>query len=120
MTDRVRDENINGDSPLAAGVAAVVVAAAAVPVVVIAAAAAAGDQQDQDDDPPAVVAAKHIVTTHNHYLRILLSDSPLIPCYSAALKMCGSRGGNWNFGHCIIPSAVVICPHYTNKRRKCQ
>ena len=72
MTDRVRDENINGDSPLAAGVAAVVVAAAAVPVVIIAAAAAAGDQQNQDDDPPAVVAAKHIVTTHNRYLRFLI------------------------------------------------
>ena len=88
LTDRVRDENINGDSPLAAGVAAVVFAAT-VPVVVIAAAATAGDQQNQDDDPPAVIAAKPIVTTHNRYLRNLLSDSLLIPWYSGNEKMCG-------------------------------
>ena len=85
LQNRVRNEMSAATyCPLAAGVPAVVIAAAAVPVVVIAAAAAAGDQQDQDDDPPAVVAAKPIVTTHNRYLRILLSGLPLIPWYSGS------------------------------------
>ena len=120
LTDRVRDENINGDSPLAAGVAAVIVAAAATPIVVITAAAAAGDQQDQDDDPPAVVAAKPIVTTHRYYLRNLLkrfaAHSMLFRCTKNVRR---NQVALTDFGHCIIPPLVVICLHYTNKRRKC-
>ena len=73
----------------AAAAVVVVVAAAAVPTAV-----AAAEDQKQDDDPPNIAAEASVVTTHRstsdfgNFLRALT----LIPCYSAAPKMCVRPG----------------------------
>ena len=51
-------------------------------------ATAIAEQDDQQDDP-AQIATAEIIVTHNRYLQILMAAEPLIPCYSAAAKMCG-------------------------------
>ena len=75
---------------LAAAAAIVVAAAAAVVAAPQSVAAAVAEQDDQQDDP-ADVAAAEIIVTHNTYLQVFFTAEPLIPCYSAGVKMCGMR-----------------------------
>ena len=76
--------------PLAAAAAIVIAAAAAVVAAEHRIAAAVAEQDDQQDDP-AQVTATEIIIAHNKYLQDFFTAEPLIPCYSAGVKMCGMR-----------------------------
>ena len=69
--------------------AAVIALAAAVVAAPQGIAATVAEQDDQQDDP-AQVTATEIIIAHNKYLQDFFTAEPLIPCYSASRKMCGT------------------------------
>ena len=75
--------------PLAAAAVVTLAAAAAVVAAPQSIAATVAEQDDQQDDP-AQVTATEIIIAHNKYLQDFFTAEPLIPCYSAGQKMCGT------------------------------